>query len=201
MGDANPIRTNGDYSKPSHEGYKNTIEPPEGNNVVKAISLPQDVRSTSVRRLIKLENQVQRLMEAYITLMPHTQVNKITSSCEICSGPHDTQYCMKNLKQAFIDYASSRTNKIGTKQNRNPSSLKRVHCVNSIVILNKEDEAKKKGNVKSSTNEYEDHEMTMESEEEFKEESEKEEEDSPKHINTFLTMKELRYHEWLLKYP
>ncbi|GJX20456.1 zinc finger, CCHC-type containing protein [Tanacetum coccineum] len=34
MGDANPIRTLGDYSKPCHEGYKNTIELPEGNNVV-----------------------------------------------------------------------------------------------------------------------------------------------------------------------
>ncbi|GJV54572.1 hypothetical protein Tco_1455577 [Tanacetum coccineum] len=29
MGDANPIRTLGDYSKPSHEGYRNTIELPE----------------------------------------------------------------------------------------------------------------------------------------------------------------------------
>ncbi|GKB28851.1 hypothetical protein Tco_0868252 [Tanacetum coccineum] len=34
MGDENPIRTLGDYSKPSHEGYKNTIELPAGNNVV-----------------------------------------------------------------------------------------------------------------------------------------------------------------------
>ncbi|GJZ40351.1 hypothetical protein Tco_0586914 [Tanacetum coccineum] len=34
MRDANPIRTLGDYSKPSHEGYKNTIELPVGNNVV-----------------------------------------------------------------------------------------------------------------------------------------------------------------------
>ncbi|GKD31752.1 zinc finger, CCHC-type containing protein [Tanacetum coccineum] len=33
MGDANPIRTLGDYSKPSHEGYNNTIELPVGNNV------------------------------------------------------------------------------------------------------------------------------------------------------------------------
>nr|GEV52188.1 RNA-directed DNA polymerase, eukaryota, reverse transcriptase zinc-binding domain protein [Tanacetum cinerariifolium] len=30
----NPIRTLGDYSKPSHEGYRNTIELPGGNNVV-----------------------------------------------------------------------------------------------------------------------------------------------------------------------
>ncbi|GJV05193.1 MAK10-like protein [Tanacetum coccineum] len=34
MGDANPIFTLGDYSKPSHEGYRNTIELPVGNNVV-----------------------------------------------------------------------------------------------------------------------------------------------------------------------
>ncbi|GJY03578.1 MAK10-like protein [Tanacetum coccineum] len=34
MGDENLIRTLGDYSKPSHEGYKNTIELPVGNSVV-----------------------------------------------------------------------------------------------------------------------------------------------------------------------
>ncbi|GJX70606.1 zinc finger, CCHC-type containing protein [Tanacetum coccineum] len=34
MGDENPIRTLGDYSKPSHEVYRNTIELPIGNNVV-----------------------------------------------------------------------------------------------------------------------------------------------------------------------
>ncbi|GJV97865.1 hypothetical protein Tco_1549442 [Tanacetum coccineum] len=34
MGDENPICTLGDYSKPSHEGCRNTIELPDGNNVV-----------------------------------------------------------------------------------------------------------------------------------------------------------------------
>ncbi|GJV52667.1 hypothetical protein Tco_1448408 [Tanacetum coccineum] len=34
MGDKNPICTLGNYSKPSHEGYRNTTELPEGNNVV-----------------------------------------------------------------------------------------------------------------------------------------------------------------------
>ncbi|GKE53262.1 hypothetical protein Tco_1488418 [Tanacetum coccineum] len=34
MGDENPIRTIGNYSRPSHEGYRNTIELPEGKNVV-----------------------------------------------------------------------------------------------------------------------------------------------------------------------
>ncbi|GJW52507.1 zinc finger, CCHC-type containing protein [Tanacetum coccineum] len=33
IGDENHIRTLGDYSKPSHEGYRNTIELPIGNNV------------------------------------------------------------------------------------------------------------------------------------------------------------------------
>ncbi|GKB68563.1 hypothetical protein Tco_0929975 [Tanacetum coccineum] len=33
MGDENPIHTLGDYSKPSHEGYRNTIELLVGNNV------------------------------------------------------------------------------------------------------------------------------------------------------------------------
>ncbi|GJR36649.1 MAK10-like protein [Tanacetum coccineum] len=153
--DENPIRTLGDYSKPSYKGYRNTIELPKGNNLsvggklrdrnakeswalledltlydneswndpkdfakpVKTISLPQDVPSTSDRRLIELENQVQRLMEAYLAPKQHVQVNKISSSCEICSGPHDTQYCMENPEQAFVDYASSRTDKAGEKSN------------------------------------------------------------------------------------
>ncbi|GJY89488.1 MAK10-like protein [Tanacetum coccineum] len=177
MGDENPIRTLGDYSKPSHEGYRNTIELPVGNNVVplrsdtirlvqngcslyglrrtidqsaggklrdqnakeswalledlalydneswndprdfskpvKAIALPQDVLSTSDRRLIELENQVQHLMEAHLASTQPTQVNKVATSCEICSGPHDTQYCMEDPEQAFVEYASSRTDEAG----------------------------------------------------------------------------------------
>ncbi|GKF41342.1 hypothetical protein Tco_0124684, partial [Tanacetum coccineum] len=34
MGDKNFIRTLGVYSKPSHKGYRNTIELPVGNNMV-----------------------------------------------------------------------------------------------------------------------------------------------------------------------
>ncbi|GKE67949.1 zinc finger, CCHC-type containing protein [Tanacetum coccineum] len=44
MGDVNPIRTLGDYSKPSHEGYRNTIELSVGNNVV-------PLRSDTIRLL------------------------------------------------------------------------------------------------------------------------------------------------------
>ncbi|GJS62360.1 hypothetical protein Tco_0657144 [Tanacetum coccineum] len=80
---------------------------------VKAISLPQDDPSTSDDRLIELEDQVQHLMEAYLGLTQPTQVNKITFLCDICSGPHDTQYCMENPEQAFVEYASSHTNEAG----------------------------------------------------------------------------------------
>nr|GEV19566.1 hypothetical protein [Tanacetum cinerariifolium] len=144
------------YSRPSHEGYRNTIELPDENNVrtidqsasgklrnknakeswaliedlalydneswndpkdfaksVKAISLRHDVPNASDCRLTELENQVQRFMEAHFAPKPSIQVNKIASSCEICSGPHDTQYCMENLEQSFVDYASSRTGETG----------------------------------------------------------------------------------------
>ncbi|GJR69025.1 hypothetical protein Tco_0015090 [Tanacetum coccineum] len=44
MGDANPIRTLGDYSKPSHEGYRNTIELPVGNNFVTSVNFKVSIR-------------------------------------------------------------------------------------------------------------------------------------------------------------
>ncbi|GKB78812.1 hypothetical protein Tco_0945707 [Tanacetum coccineum] len=206
MGDENLIRTLGDYSKPSHEGYRNTIELPEGNNVVplrsdtirlvqngcsfhglwpedpnqhlkdflklvdlldldvankertslnaeeswalledlalydneswndprdfakpvKAISLPQDVPSTSNRHLVELENQVQRLMKAYISPKQLVQVNKITSSCEICSGYNDTQYCMENPEQILLSmrpHVSMKRETSGTLSNPSKTIL------------------------------------------------------------------------------
>ncbi|GJZ81176.1 hypothetical protein Tco_0646170 [Tanacetum coccineum] len=53
-----------------------TITPRDFAKPVKAIALPQDVPSTSDHRLIKLENQVQCLMEAYLTPKQPTQVTK-----------------------------------------------------------------------------------------------------------------------------
>ncbi|GJY83483.1 hypothetical protein Tco_0496859 [Tanacetum coccineum] len=52
-------------------------------------------------------------MEAHLAPTQCTQVNKVTTSCEICSGPHDTQYCMEDPEQAFVEYASSRTDEVG----------------------------------------------------------------------------------------
>nr|GFA52746.1 MAK10-like protein [Tanacetum cinerariifolium] len=91
-------------------------DPKDFAKPVKAISLPQDLLGTSNHRLIEVENQVQRLMEAHIAPMQPIQVTKITSLCEICSGPHDTQYYMENPEQAFVEYASSHDNDLRDRQ-------------------------------------------------------------------------------------
>ncbi|GJW99869.1 hypothetical protein Tco_0183783 [Tanacetum coccineum] len=95
--------------------FESWNDPRDFAKQVKAISLPQDVPSTSDHRLIELENQVQRLMEVNHDPKSSVQVNKITSSCEIYSSPHNTQYCMENPEQAFVDYASLCTDEAGGK--------------------------------------------------------------------------------------
>nr|GEW14028.1 MAK10-like protein [Tanacetum cinerariifolium] len=99
------------------QGKPSINRPVDFTKPVKTISLPQDVPSTSDRRLIELENQVQRLMEAHLAHKQPVQVKKkISSSCEIYSGPHDTQYCMENHEQPFVDYASTRTDEARGKR-------------------------------------------------------------------------------------
>ncbi|GJY28366.1 hypothetical protein Tco_0404133 [Tanacetum coccineum] len=214
MGDENPIRTLGDYSKPSHEGYMNTIELLVGNNVVplrsdtirlvqngcsfhglrsedpnqhlkdfiklvdsldldgenrermrlRSISTWEDLTTRFLAqffplgRTAKLRNDILirtidqsaggklrdlNAEESWALLedlslydneswndprdfakpvkaiaLPQdvpsiSDLNKITTSCEICSGPHNTQYCMENPEQAFVNYASSRIAEAG----------------------------------------------------------------------------------------
>ncbi|GJY62485.1 hypothetical protein Tco_0463142, partial [Tanacetum coccineum] len=214
MRGANPIHTLGDYSKPSHEGYRNTIELPEGNNVVPlrsdtirlvqngcsfhelrsedpnlhlkdflkladsldvhgSISTWEDLTTRFLAQLFppgrtaKLRNDIlirtidqsasgklrdRNAKESWalledlalydneswndqrdfakpvkaISLPQDVPINKITSLCEICSGPHDTQYCMENPEQAFVDFASSHTDETGSRQfaiNQGPRSF------------------------------------------------------------------------------
>ncbi|GJW07910.1 hypothetical protein Tco_1570333 [Tanacetum coccineum] len=63
----------------------------------------------------RVHSTAERLMEDHLALTQPTQVNKITTSCEICSGPHDTQYCMEDPGQAFIEYVISCTDEAGGK--------------------------------------------------------------------------------------
>ncbi|GJR35855.1 MAK10-like protein [Tanacetum coccineum] len=52
MENENPIRTLGDYSRPSHEGYRNTIELPDGNNVV-------PLRSDTIREINRVGGKLR----------------------------------------------------------------------------------------------------------------------------------------------
>ncbi|GJX25779.1 hypothetical protein Tco_0232075 [Tanacetum coccineum] len=75
--------------------------------------------------------------------------------------------------------------------NKNPSAPKRVHFVNSIVILKAKDEVKEV---------MEEDESEVETEWEVEEILEDEEEDEDgEYFNSFPTMGELTYHEWLLR--
>ncbi|GJT42075.1 hypothetical protein Tco_0941940 [Tanacetum coccineum] len=92
--------------------YLNQNDPRDFAKSIKAIAWPQDVPSTSDCHLIELENHVQHLMESHLPSTQPTQVNKITTLYELCSGPHDTQYCMKYPEQDFVEYASLRTDEV-----------------------------------------------------------------------------------------
>ncbi|GKD73535.1 MAK10-like protein [Tanacetum coccineum] len=93
---------------------------------VKEISMPQYVPSTSGSHLIELKNQVQRLMKAHLAPNQPIHVNKIASSCVICSGHHDTQYCMENPEQAFDEYASSHTDEAGDQLQVNTLTVNEI---------------------------------------------------------------------------
>nr|GEV78882.1 hypothetical protein [Tanacetum cinerariifolium] len=173
MGDKNPIHTLEDYSKPSHEGYRNTIELSVGNNVVPLRSdtirlvrngcsfhglRPEDLNQhlkdflklvdsldfdgenrerTHMRKDHKTPQQYPdvpmtswrisiRSMDSFQGLTP-----KSPSSWHRLLAPKDlalynneswndpmdfakpVKYCMENPEQAFVDYASSRTDEAG----------------------------------------------------------------------------------------
>nr|GEU29579.1 hypothetical protein [Tanacetum cinerariifolium] len=105
--------------------------------------------------------------------------------------------------------------------NKNPSALKHIHFVNSIVTLSNENEAEERETITNITPKH-DHNITKEVKEEVKEvideeesdveideeveeilkdEEEEEDDEDGENFNSFLTMTELTHCEWLLKNP
>ncbi|GJY57499.1 zinc finger, CCHC-type containing protein [Tanacetum coccineum] len=75
MGDKNPICTLGDYSKPSHEGYMNTVELPVGNNVV-------PLRSDTIRTA-KLCNDILMFQQHHGESLSEEWTLSFPLKCEI----------------------------------------------------------------------------------------------------------------------
>ncbi|GJQ96021.1 MAK10-like protein [Tanacetum coccineum] len=112
MGDEIPCRTLGYYSRPSLEGYRNTIELPDGNNVVPlqsdTIRLVQN--GCSFHRLWS-EDPNQHLKD-FLKILDSHDLN-VDNRERTRLGPHDTQDYMENPEQAFVEYASTRTDEAG----------------------------------------------------------------------------------------
>ncbi|GJW78530.1 protein kinase-like domain, concanavalin A-like lectin/glucanase domain protein [Tanacetum coccineum] len=161
--------------------------------------LAPNVPGTSKCRLIELENQVQRLMEAHLALTQPTQVNKITTSCEICNGPYDTQYCREDPEQAFVEYASSCIDKAGeglvsnfmASQDARLSKFEADFKQQQSEMTNKIDTVLKAitdriaGALPSDTQQNDSHDSMVE-------EEEREREGDPEDTNTIAYIKEQR---------
>ncbi|GJX98914.1 zinc finger, CCHC-type containing protein [Tanacetum coccineum] len=233
MGDKNPIRNLGDYSRSSHEASNWLERLPAGS-----ISTWEDLTTRFLAqfflpgRTAKLHNDIlmfqqhqeESLSKAWtrfkdlLQKVPHHGIDlwlqvvseklddtptrntagNPTAQMNFASTNDPTKEELRGkgikspsklLSPKYLSQSSL------AEQNRNLSSLKHVHFVNSIIILNKEDGAKEEENVKSSATKCKDYEMRVESEEEFEEENEEEtkekEEDNLEHFDAFPTMKEL----------
>nr|GEU61994.1 hypothetical protein [Tanacetum cinerariifolium] len=191
MGDKNLICTLEDYSKPSHESYRNTIKLPVGNNVVplrsETIRLVQNGCSLQGHQS---EDPKQHLKD-FLKLVDSLHLDGSITTWE------DLTTCF--LAQFFPPRRTAKLrNKILMFQQYHGESL------------SEENEAEEESSVKPRKTGYINREEAddtdeVEIEKEFNEETKgeprEEEGDDPKHFDTFPTMKELRYHEWLLKNP
>nr|GEX04725.1 hypothetical protein [Tanacetum cinerariifolium] len=66
MGDENPIRTLGDYFKPSYDGYRNTIELLVRNNVEHEVTKERSMKSNAIEYInheMKVEEEVKEETE------------------------------------------------------------------------------------------------------------------------------------------
>ncbi|GJU58612.1 hypothetical protein Tco_1236378 [Tanacetum coccineum] len=113
MGDENPIRTLGDYSKPSHEGYRNSIELPEGNNVA-------PLRSDTIRLVqngcsfhgLRSEDLNQHLKD-FLKLVDSLDLmqSSFTFYKRVCPNPQP-QALETSFEARVRDYMASHTERI-----------------------------------------------------------------------------------------
>ncbi|GJW66513.1 hypothetical protein Tco_0120937 [Tanacetum coccineum] len=204
MGDKNPIRTLRDYSKPSHEGYRNTIELPEGNNVV-------PLRSDTIR-LVQNGCSFHELWFED----PNQHLNdflKIVDSLDL-DGENRERTRLRNAMAhksiaAFTHDEKEELRKKGikspidsdTREKDTPSTYEHKYELDDMV--------RKSEGIKEQGKEDDEIETDMEVEEVIEEEvsefetdeevkevfKEEEEDEDDESFNSFPTMKELSHHE------
>ncbi|GJZ13403.1 hypothetical protein Tco_0548633 [Tanacetum coccineum] len=255
MENENTIRTLGDYPRPSHEGYRNTIELPDENIVVPlqsdTIQLVQNgcsfhkLRSEDpnqhLKGFLKLVDSLdldvankekkhlrESLSEAWtrfkdLLQKPSPWPRSLAPILSARSYPMEDPQCSSHIHNSInvIKMCSKQTNEfqndpsqdktlivseireppsmrikslsklLSTKyqsqsslgeHNRSLSSPKRVHFINSVTILNKEDEPRDAGIVKPDTK-NDDHDTIIKREKESEEEEGREEIDDSEYIN------------------
>nr|GEU47347.1 protein kinase-like domain, concanavalin A-like lectin/glucanase domain protein [Tanacetum cinerariifolium] len=122
MGDENPIRTLRYYSKPSHEGYRNTIELTVGNNVYCIDDSKQSYVNYNSSRANEMEGN--SMAPKSIATISHDKREELRKKG------------FKSLSMLFsLKYLSLSSIK---ELNKNSSAPKRVYFVNSIVIFSKD---------------------------------------------------------------
>nr|GEU59251.1 hypothetical protein [Tanacetum cinerariifolium] len=150
--DKNLVRTLGDYSKPSHGGYQNTIEPPKGNNVVplRSDTIQLDARFSKFEANFKqqqgeMTNKIDTVLKAIIDRItgalprdtvknPKLNVNITFLVLSICSYP------MEYLNAQPLSMVRS-----------NPSQYVIRNQTNPVMTSQKKNGEKKRATPKTST--------------------------------------------------
>ncbi|GJW87360.1 hypothetical protein Tco_0162700 [Tanacetum coccineum] len=125
-GDENPIRTLGDYSKPSHEGYRNTIELPVGNNVLldwKPPPLPagsittwEDLTTLDFLAQFFPPERTAKLRNDILMFQQHHDPTSATSIQNLIRGSRCTDYMQHTTEQIeFENSFSSKREEINGK--------------------------------------------------------------------------------------
>ncbi|GJX52203.1 MAK10-like protein [Tanacetum coccineum] len=172
-------------------------DPRDFTKPVKAIVLPQDVPRTSDRRLIELQNQVQRLMEAYLASTQLTQETLWHTRVAAISHGEKEELRKKGIKSPS-KFTDSDTEEDTSSTNAHEHKIDdMVRRSEGIKEQGKEDDEIETDMEVEEV--IEEEESEFETDEEIKELLEEDEDNES--FNSFLTMEELSHHEWLLKHP
>ncbi|GJW90559.1 hypothetical protein Tco_0168112 [Tanacetum coccineum] len=139
MGDTNPIRSLGDYSKPSHEGYKNTIELLVGEQrpVWGCDKIDEQLRIVIIDRNIKEENLKKELHSVKLQLASTINHNKSMVE-EVTSLKKDFKQKENKYIEEFLDMKALKEkvkDKLYCDTPQNQRDLPKDIPLDSVVVL------------------------------------------------------------------